>query len=106
MRVYRVCSARHPHLDGEGARLYRGRWNSPGIPVVYTANSLALAMIETRVHLRTPPVDYIRLTIEIPEIVPNSVEISPASLDPGWRTETSVTRAVGDNHFRSAPLSP
>jgi RES domain-containing protein len=104
MRVYRVCSARHPHLDGEGARLYGGRWNSPGIPVVYTSSSLALAMIETRVHLRTPPVDYIRLTIEIPDTAPDSAEIRLASLDPAWRTETSVTRAAGDNHFRSTPL--
>lgn len=72
--------------------------------MVYTSSSLALAMIETRVHLRTPPVDYIRLAIEIPDSAPNSAEVSLASLDPAWRTETAVTRAVGDSHFRKAPL--
>jgi hypothetical protein len=27
--IYRVCRARHVRLDGEGARLVGGRWNSP-----------------------------------------------------------------------------
>ena len=61
-------------------------------------------MIETRVHLRTPPVDYIRVTIEIPDTAPDPVEISLPSLVPAWRTDTAITRAVGDNHFRSTPL--
>lgn len=72
MRVYRVCSSAHSDLDGEGARLYGGRWNSPGLAgglaVVYTASSLALAILETRVHLRRLPVDYVKLTIEIAEL--------------------------------------
>jgi hypothetical protein len=63
-------------------------------------------MIETRVHLRTPPVDYIRLTIEISETAFVSAEVSLASLDPAWRTDVSITRAVGDNHFGSTPLIP
>jgi RES domain-containing protein len=106
MRVYRVCSAKYPNLDGEGARLYGGRWNSAGVRVVYTSSSLALAVIETRVHLRTPPVDYIRLTIEIPDTAFRPVEISLSSLNPAWRTDTSLTRKVGDRHFGSTPLVP
>lgn len=42
-----------PGLDGEGARLWGGRWNSPGGPVVYAASSLALAVLEYLVHV--PP---------------------------------------------------
>jgi RES domain-containing protein len=106
MRVYRVCSTKHPNLDGEGARLYGGRWNSPGVRVVYTSNSLALAILETRVHLKTPPVDYIRLTIEIPDAAFTPAEISPASLDAAWRTDASITRTVGDKHFDSTTSIP
>lgn len=40
-------------FDGEGARLYGGRWNSPGPRVVYTAESAALAALELLVHLQT-----------------------------------------------------
>lgn len=38
-------------FSGEGARLFGGRWNSPGIPVVYTSESVALATLETCVHI-------------------------------------------------------
>ena len=29
-------------FDGEGARLYGGRWNSPGTAMVYLASSISL----------------------------------------------------------------
>lgn len=38
-------------FDGEGARLYGGRWNSPGTRVVYVAGSVSLAVLEVLVHL-------------------------------------------------------
>jgi RES domain-containing protein len=37
-------------FDGEGARLYGGRWNPVGSPVVYLADTRALAALETLVH--------------------------------------------------------
>jgi len=41
--VHRLTSARFPKCDGEGSRLYGGRWNSKGRAVVYTAGSQSLA---------------------------------------------------------------
>ena len=38
-------------LNGDGARLYGGRWNSPGVSVVYFAESVSLAILEVLVHL-------------------------------------------------------
>jgi RES domain-containing protein len=38
-------------FDGEGARLYGGRWNSPGVRMIYTSESLALAALEILAHL-------------------------------------------------------
>ncbi|MGA2739140.1 MAG: RES family NAD+ phosphorylase [Bryobacteraceae bacterium] len=50
-RVYRVCRARYARLDGAGALLVGGRWNSSGRAVVYMAESIALAVLENLVHM-------------------------------------------------------
>jgi RES domain-containing protein len=50
---WRIISA-HRAVDafsGEGARLFGGRWNSEGIPMVYVAESMALAALEILVHV-------------------------------------------------------
>ncbi len=106
MRVYRVCKAVDSDLSGEGARLYGGRWNNPGLAIVYTASSLSLAILETRVHLRRLPIDYISLTIEIPDADYRPHEIEPAVLGAGWRKNEAATRRVGDAHFTATPLIP
>lgn len=50
--MWRLVRPEHaPGLDGEGARLWGGRWNRVGLPMVYTASSLALAALEYFVHL-------------------------------------------------------
>ena len=51
MRVWRICSKKHQRFDGEGARLYGGRWNHVGTSVVYTSGSLSLAALELFVHV-------------------------------------------------------
>jgi RES domain-containing protein len=40
-------------LSAEGARLYGGRWNSPGYAVVYFAESISLAVLEILVHVES-----------------------------------------------------
>lgn len=39
--------------SGSGARIYGGRWNSPGRPAIYCAGSLSLAMLEVLAHVST-----------------------------------------------------
>ena len=39
-------------FTGQGARLAGGRWNSPGVAVIYVAGSASLAMLEMLVHLQ------------------------------------------------------
>ena len=52
-RVYRLVREERADevLSGEGARLYGGRWNPRGVPVVYASESRALAVLEAFVHL-------------------------------------------------------
>jgi RES domain-containing protein len=47
VRAERVGDA----FSGEGARLHGGRWNAPGLPVVYCAGNRSLAALEVLVHL-------------------------------------------------------
>jgi RES domain-containing protein len=51
--TWRIIKAQHAHraFDGEGARIAGGRWNKIGIPMIYIADSLALAALEIMVHL-------------------------------------------------------
>ncbi|WBQ19097.1 RES family NAD+ phosphorylase [Sphingobium yanoikuyae] len=71
MILYRLCKAAHVALDGEGARLWGGRWNSAGRPMVYAAATPSLAVLEVLVHLDVPPEllpdDLRLLTIEVPD---------------------------------------
>lgn len=73
MIVHRLCKAAHAALDGEGARLWGGRWNTPGRPMVYTAASPGLAVLEVLVHLDLPPElvpdDMVLLAIHVPDDV-------------------------------------
>jgi len=44
-RLLKKSFARHA-FDGEGARLFGGRWNSPGTPMVYCSATASLALLE------------------------------------------------------------
>jgi RES domain-containing protein len=67
--AFRLTRRRHADLSGEGARLVGGRWNSPGRPALYLAESRALAVLDVLVHLdldeQTIPADYVIMTVEL-----------------------------------------
>lgn len=89
MLVWRVCRRPFADLSGDGARLYGGRWNSPGRPVVYAAESAALAVLEVRVPLDLDwnmlPDDYVLIAIDLSSVASKRMADIPA--DP---------RAAGD----------
>lgn len=70
MFVYRISKERFINdLSGKGAELAGGRWNSKGIPALYTSSSLVLCMCEILVHTDKdiPPTDMCFAEIFIPD---------------------------------------
>lgn len=99
MRFFRLVRLPDPAraFDGEGARLYPGRWNPPGVPVVYASQSLALATLEVLVHLdfRHAPPSQHGFVIEVPDSLIETLD--EATLPPHWRDHRhrSETQAIG-----------
>ncbi len=51
IQLFRISKSIHINdLSGMGARLYGGRWNFAGYPVVYCSGSRSLAALEFLVH--------------------------------------------------------
>jgi|SRR5690348_10900387 RES domain-containing protein len=97
-------------FSGEGARRYGGRWNSPGVRVVYVSEHQAAAALEVFVHNRPffPNEKFKAFHLEWPDTL---TEIFPAkSLPPNWRVHPPPmeTREIGDRWImerRSAILA-
>lgn len=97
--VYRVCRRIHARLDGEGARRVGGRWNSPGRPVVYMAQSIALAVLENLVHMTRQ--DYPTGYVVIAAVIPDHIAILDESATRLQMPESafSGSSAIGDFWF-------
>src|ERR1039457_1781941 len=72
-RVFRVCRARYARLDGTGARLVGGRWNSSGRAVVYMAESIALAVLDNLVHMTRQ--DFPRGYVCVAAVLPDGISM-------------------------------
>jgi RES domain-containing protein len=81
MLAWRLCREAFADLNGEGARLYGGGWNSPGRPMVYTASTAALAVLEVRVNLDLPldllPDDYVLVTVDLSDLAIEDIATLP-----------------------------
>lgn len=98
--AWRLLKSRHATaaFDGEGARLYGGRWNSPGTRVAYASDSIALAALEVLAHLQSTAVlqAYSVVSLSFPD---ESVELlQTTSLPARWRRFPSPpeNQAIGD----------
>lgn len=96
VRGFRVADGRWPLFDAQGASRVGGRWNPPGVAVIYAAGSYAGALLEQLVRLgwgAVPP-HYVAAEILVPEGV---VVERPERIPPGWDApdDCRVARAVG-----------
>ncbi len=103
--MWRLAVKGSREIDGEGARLYGGRWNSPGVPVVYAATHVSLALLEQLVHLNQEelPDAFRAFAIHLPDDL--QLEAAPVA---GFPTDREACRRFGDEWAaseRSAALT-
>ena len=97
LRTWRLVTWKHREsaFSGEGSRLYGGRWNTPGNPVVYLCDSQALCALENIVHFESGmmPAQYAFFPVEFDSSL---VQPLQAKLPPNWRIMPEVTAEIGD----------
>ena len=102
-RAFRVVKKRWTKtaFDGEGARQWGGRWNSPGRPAVYCAGHVSLAILEVVVNadLALAPY-YVVIPVDFDEALVESLD--PTRLSASWRRHPAPAAvvALGDEWLR------
>lgn len=108
MEVFRLTRERFAQdLSGKGAALKGARWNSVGVELIYTASNRSLAMAEVAVHftLATLPLDYMMMTISVPDDIA-TLKLNLSDLPANWNefphpitTQSIGDKFVSDNNF-------
>ena len=85
-----------------GAKRFGGRWNSPGVPMVYASSSLALAAIELFVHLEPnqQPSDLVYIAAQLPKGEPGKRLESGRLPADWWIDDLGRLRELGDGWVR------
>jgi RES domain-containing protein len=103
-RAWRIVKTRYQDhaFTGEGARLYGGRWTSPGVRAVYASSSLSLATLEILVHLQSsgPLVSYSVCTVDFSEALLEELDVR--ALPKNWREYPAPVelQRLGDGWIR------
>lgn len=105
LQAFRIVKARlvKDAFSGEGARLYGGRWNSPGTPVIYTASSTSLAMLEILVHLQSRDLlaAYVLFKVEFDSSLVTDIDMDALPAD--WQSSPAApeVQQIGDEWSES-----
>ncbi len=75
---FRICQSHRAAtaMDGEGSRLFGGRWNPVGVKAVYLAESRALAALEILVHASAEAMrlEWSVFEVKVPDELVDTVE--------------------------------
>ena len=100
MNVFRLCRYDRTPLDGVGGLYADGRWHRIGSRIVYTAPTVSLGILESRVHHETAPRGWVIVEAIIPD---NLVEaLDPSVLPPNWLKDRSVTQEIGEKWLKAS----
>jgi len=102
MIVYRISNSVYSNdISGTGAKRMGARWNSAGVPVLYTSQFISLSVLEMLVNTNFK--DYAialdLMYISIPDQQPVPA-IDAANLKQNWKDDFEYTRFMGDEFIR------
>ena len=103
MIVYRLCIEQYKDdLSGTGAKLFGGRWNSIGIPVLYTTENISLAVLEilVRTDINHIPLHYFLIKLDVPDSADSTV-INKTKLKKEWKADAGYTQWIGNEFIKS-----
>lgn len=97
-QAWRIADGRFDAFSPIGASLVGGRWNSPGLGVIYASRSYAGAMLECLAHadIGRIPITHVAIETTVAGVVPVERH-DESSLPAGWdHADLRVARAFGD----------
>ncbi len=101
-QAWRIADGRFDPFSPVGASMVGGRWNSPGLGVIYASRSHAGAMLECLAHAGIGPVPRTHVAVEIAIAQAVAIERHDESdLPTGWdHADLRVARAFGGAWIR------
>ena len=99
MNAFRLCRHDRISLDGVGGLYTDGRWHRRGSRIVYSASTISLAVLESRVHHETAPLGWVALELLIPDELVEKLDQS--LLPAGWSIDRTSTQDIGETWLQS-----
>lgn len=103
MIIYRLTNSEYAHdISGAGSKIYGGRWNPPGLAVLYTSQYISLAILEilVRANKETSPDSYTLISFEIPD---NGIyEVQLKKLKKEWPNDLKYSQGIGEDFLKES----
>jgi RES domain-containing protein len=102
MIVYRISNTVYSDdISGTGAKLNGARWNSVGMPMLYTTQHISLAVLEMLVNtnFKDYSIALDLLYIQLPTN-PSTTEIKLNKIKDNWKEDASYTKFIGDEFIK------
>ncbi|MCK0145821.1 RES family NAD+ phosphorylase [Arenibacter sp. F26102] len=104
MKLYRFSNIKYAQLiDGNGASINSGRWNSLNVPMIYASSTASLAFLELlrRFKPRHIPINFCLIEYALDDKV-SILEITAKELPVNWDSpiHNDKTQLIGDKFIR------
>ncbi|MBN8838419.1 MAG: RES family NAD+ phosphorylase [Sphingobacteriia bacterium] len=101
MILYRFASKHYSNpINGEGARLWGGRWNAAGTPAVYCSGTISLSLLELLIHSLNYDtlLEHNLIVIDVP--IKNIHKIQITQLKNDWQNDVHYSRFIGNEFLK------